>query len=122
CAAWRGVRVSWWGATPKSSPMASQTPAVRASGGRSSSLPAAALSSLESFCVITPHTFVCLAPRAADSRKRLREKYMLPQRPFSDFWMHCLCACCAIAQEHRELRNRGWDPALGALHRMTCHN
>ncbi|CAI7795371.1 unnamed protein product [Closterium sp. NIES-53] len=50
---------------------------------------------------------------ARDSRKRLREKYMLPQRPFSDFWMHCLCACCAIAQEHRELRNRGWDPALG---------
>ncbi|CAI5524792.1 unnamed protein product [Closterium sp. Naga37s-1] len=50
---------------------------------------------------------------ARDFRKRLREKYMLPQRPFSDFWMHCLCACCAIAQEHRELRNRGWDPALG---------
>ncbi|CAI5957900.1 unnamed protein product [Closterium sp. NIES-64] len=63
--------------------------------------------------VRTTCLFVCAAPRAADFRKRLREKYMLPQRPFSDFWMHCLCACCAIAQEHRELRNRGWDPALG---------
>ncbi|CAI5512769.1 unnamed protein product [Closterium sp. Naga37s-1] len=126
-------------------PFLDPTPAARASGGRSSSSPAAAPSSREVsraalYAVILSHTLSsplpvnsflyivspsdvvsspyvllvwCAAPRAADFRKRLREKYMLPQRPFSDFWMHCLCACCAIAQEHRELRNRGWDPALG---------
>ncbi|CAI5986140.1 unnamed protein product [Closterium sp. NIES-65] len=46
-------------------------------------------------------------------RARLRHNYMLPAEPCPDCCVHALCLCCALAQEHRELRNRGWDPRLG---------
>eukprot|EP00850_Spirogloea_muscicola_P007238 SM000036S13282 [mRNA] locus=s36:323756:325129:- [translate_table: standard] len=46
-------------------------------------------------------------------RSKLRQKYNLPDNCAGDCCTHCLCACCAFAQENRELKNRGWDPAIG---------
>ncbi|CAI5461636.1 unnamed protein product [Closterium sp. Yama58-4] len=46
-------------------------------------------------------------------RNKLRQKYVLPPRPCGDCLMHCACLCCSIAQEIRELKNRGWDPKRG---------
>jgi len=46
-------------------------------------------------------------------RARLREKYGLPPRPCGDFCTDYWCICCSLAQETRELQNRGIDPALG---------
>ncbi|XP_028774074.1 cell number regulator 2-like [Neltuma alba] len=37
----------------------------------------------------------------------------LPERPCYDFCVHCFCNYCAICQEYRELKNRGFDPSLG---------
>ena len=46
-------------------------------------------------------------------RQKLRNKYRLEPGCCGDFGTHCICECCALCQEHRELRNRGLDPSLG---------
>lgn len=46
-------------------------------------------------------------------RARLREKYGLPPKPCGDCCTDYWCICCSLAQETRELQNRGVDPALG---------
>ncbi|CAI5971448.1 unnamed protein product [Closterium sp. NIES-64] len=46
-------------------------------------------------------------------RTKLRRRYGLPASPCGDCLMHWCCPCCAISQEYRELKNRGWDPSLG---------
>ncbi|CAI5509826.1 unnamed protein product [Closterium sp. Naga37s-1] len=61
-----------------------------------------------------------LSMRPAVFRARLRHNYMLPAEPCPDCCVHALCLCCALAQEHRELRNRGWDPRLGARTRIDA--
>ncbi|KAJ7565909.1 hypothetical protein O6H91_02G080400 [Diphasiastrum complanatum] len=43
-------------------------------------------------------------------RKKLRQKYNLPEEPYSDFWTHFCFEPCALCQEYRELKNRGVDP------------
>ncbi|GJP52246.1 hypothetical protein CLOM_g11382 [Closterium sp. NIES-68] len=48
-------------------------------------------------------------------RRKLRSKYGLPAKPCGDLCMHCFCEFCSIAQEYRELKNRGWDPSIGYL-------
>eukprot|EP00271_Cylindrocystis_brebissonii_P007380 TRINITY_DN20818_c0_g1_i2.p1 TRINITY_DN20818_c0_g1~~TRINITY_DN20818_c0_g1_i2.p1 ORF type:complete len:156 (+),score=11.45 TRINITY_DN20818_c0_g1_i2:304-771(+) len=44
-------------------------------------------------------------------RGRLRQKYQLPSA-CPDCIVHCFCFPCALCQETRELKNRGWDPAI----------
>ncbi|XP_030525383.1 protein PLANT CADMIUM RESISTANCE 8-like [Rhodamnia argentea] len=46
-------------------------------------------------------------------RAKLRMKYHLVEAPFPDMVFHIYCPCCALAQEFRELNNRGLDPSLG---------
>ena len=46
-------------------------------------------------------------------RKRLRSQYALPESPCADFFVHCFCQWCALCQEHRELRKRGFDMDIG---------
>ncbi|CAI5977776.1 unnamed protein product [Closterium sp. NIES-65] len=46
-------------------------------------------------------------------RTRLRQKYDLPESPCGDCLTHLCCLPCALCQENRELKNRGWDPKLG---------
>ncbi|KAF3792557.1 PLANT CADMIUM RESISTANCE 6 protein [Nymphaea thermarum] len=46
-------------------------------------------------------------------RTKLRAKYGLLESPAPDWIVHCLFEPCAICQEYRELRNRGFDPSIG---------
>ncbi|CAI9278475.1 unnamed protein product [Lactuca saligna] len=46
-------------------------------------------------------------------RSKLRHQYMLPDEPCNDCLVHCCCECCALCQEYRELKHRGFDPSLG---------
>ncbi|ERM94039.1 hypothetical protein AMTRI_Chr04g250590 [Amborella trichopoda] len=46
-------------------------------------------------------------------RTKLRAKYELVEAPAPDWVSHFLCEWCALCQEYRELKNRGFDPALG---------
>jgi len=39
-------------------------------------------------------------------RKKLRNKYNLPNVPFPDWFLHYFCWFCAICQETREIKNR----------------
>ncbi|GMJ04461.1 hypothetical protein HRI_004115300 [Hibiscus trionum] len=41
-------------------------------------------------------------------RSRMRKEFMLEQRGCNDFCIHFLCEDCALCQEYRELRNRGF--------------
>ncbi|ONI26752.1 hypothetical protein PRUPE_1G043400 [Prunus persica] len=46
-------------------------------------------------------------------RKRLREKFGLPEEPCGDCCVHFFCEPCALCQEHAELKSRGFDPSKG---------
>ncbi|GMI87617.1 PLANT CADMIUM RESISTANCE 2 [Hibiscus trionum] len=46
-------------------------------------------------------------------RQRMRSQYMLEDRPCNDCCLHFCCETCALCQEYRELKNRGFDMALG---------
>lgn len=48
----------------------------------------------------------CMSCFAGNSRKRIREKYSLPEEPCSDCCVHCWCTQCAVCQEAREIRLR----------------
>lgn len=63
------------------------------------------------FCLLQSIGLGCLY--SCGYRKRLREKYYLPPKPCNDFCTHFFCMSCALCQENRELKNRGWNPKLG---------
>uniref|UniRef100_A0A1D1Y102 Protein PLANT CADMIUM RESISTANCE 2 n=1 Tax=Anthurium amnicola TaxID=1678845 RepID=A0A1D1Y102_9ARAE len=46
-------------------------------------------------------------------RSKMRRQYSLPDSPCNDCLVHCCCEACALCQEYRELKNRGYDMALG---------
>ncbi|GKV32989.1 hypothetical protein SLEP1_g41548 [Rubroshorea leprosula] len=46
-------------------------------------------------------------------RTKLRNMFSLAESPAPDWVKHCFCERCALCQEYRELRQRGWDPAIG---------
>ncbi|AEE76101.1 Protein PLANT CADMIUM RESISTANCE 7 [Arabidopsis thaliana] len=46
-------------------------------------------------------------------RTKIRSKFGLPESPTSDCVTHFFCECCALCQEHRELKTRGLDPSIG---------
>ncbi|KAB2045529.1 hypothetical protein ES319_D01G168200v1 [Gossypium barbadense] len=46
-------------------------------------------------------------------RSRMRSEYMLEDRPCNDCCLHFCCEACALCQEYRELKNRGFDMSLG---------
>ncbi|XP_030443776.1 cell number regulator 2-like, partial [Syzygium oleosum] len=46
-------------------------------------------------------------------RKKLRGLHSLPEDPCADCLVHWCCMCCALSQEYRELKNRGFDPSIG---------
>jgi hypothetical protein len=47
-------------------------------------------------------------------RSRLRGQYGLKEKPCADCCLHWFCEPCALCQEYRELKNRGFDMAIGA--------
>lgn len=46
-------------------------------------------------------------------RTKLRSQYSLPEGPCPDCLVHCCCESCALCQEYRELKNRGFDMDIG---------
>ncbi|XP_023767232.1 protein PLANT CADMIUM RESISTANCE 2 [Lactuca sativa] len=55
-------------------------------------------------------------------RSKLRQQYMLPEQPCNDCLLHCFCECCALCQEYRELKYRGFEPSLGWQGNLASHN
>jgi len=50
-------------------------------------------------------------------RSKLRAQYDLEESPCVDCLVHFCCETCALCQEYRELKNRGFDMGIG----MTCN-
>ncbi|KAJ8621226.1 hypothetical protein MRB53_029755 [Persea americana] len=46
-------------------------------------------------------------------RTKLRGQYLLHEDPCIDCIVHCCCEACALCQEYRELKNRGFDMKIG---------
>ncbi|KAL1803439.1 hypothetical protein DCAR_0935132 [Daucus carota subsp. sativus] len=46
-------------------------------------------------------------------RTKMREHFLLAESPCGDCVLNCCCQSCALCQEYRELRNRGFDMSLG---------
>ncbi|KAH7839150.1 hypothetical protein Vadar_000473 [Vaccinium darrowii] len=46
-------------------------------------------------------------------RSKLRQQYTLPESPCNDCCVHCCCETCALCQEYRELKSRGFDMSIG---------
>ncbi|KAL0743481.1 hypothetical protein Bca4012_084994 [Brassica carinata] len=46
-------------------------------------------------------------------RAKIRNKYGLPDAPAPDWLTHLFCQHCALCQEYRELKYRGFDPKIG---------
>ncbi|XP_017970673.1 PREDICTED: protein PLANT CADMIUM RESISTANCE 2-like [Theobroma cacao] len=49
-------------------------------------------------------------------RTKMREQYMLKGGGCGDCMLHCCCEICALTQEYRELKNRGFDMSIGIWH------
>ncbi|XP_021763060.1 cell number regulator 9-like [Chenopodium quinoa] len=46
-------------------------------------------------------------------RAKLKAHFGIPESTCEDCCIHFFCQCCALAQEYRELKLRGYNPALG---------
>ncbi|KAF7062987.1 hypothetical protein CFC21_069525 [Triticum aestivum] len=46
-------------------------------------------------------------------RSKLREQYGLQEKPCPDCCVHMFCEACALCQEYRELKTRGFDMSAG---------
>ncbi|XP_017970627.1 PREDICTED: protein PLANT CADMIUM RESISTANCE 2 [Theobroma cacao] len=55
----------------------------------------------------------CVCVYSSFYRTRMRSQYMLEDSPYGDYCIHFCCETCALCQEYRELKNRGFDMALG---------
>ncbi|KAK1413710.1 hypothetical protein QVD17_35488 [Tagetes erecta] len=55
-------------------------------------------------------------------RSKMRQQYMLPEEPCNDCLLHCCCEPCAMCQEYRELKHRGFNMSLGWHGNMERQN
>ncbi|GAV66649.1 PLAC8 domain-containing protein, partial [Cephalotus follicularis] len=46
-------------------------------------------------------------------RSKMRRQHMLQESPCNDCCIHFWCESCALCQEYRELKYRGFDMSLG---------
>ncbi|PKA63105.1 Protein plant cadmium resistance 2 [Apostasia shenzhenica] len=46
-------------------------------------------------------------------RSKMRRQYSLRESPCGDCLIHCCCEPCALCQEYRELKRRGFNMAIG---------
>ncbi|GLJ49697.1 hypothetical protein SUGI_1054720 [Cryptomeria japonica] len=58
-------------------------------------------------CALSGGIYSCLY------RNKMRAKYNLSGSPCTDCLVHFICDECALCQEYRELKHRGYHPALG---------
>ncbi|XP_022734624.1 protein PLANT CADMIUM RESISTANCE 2-like [Durio zibethinus] len=54
-------------------------------------------------------------------RSKMKSQYMLEDSPCDDCFVHFCCETCALCQEYRELKNRGFDMSLGWHGNMERH-
>ncbi|XP_077241174.1 protein PLANT CADMIUM RESISTANCE 2-like [Tasmannia lanceolata] len=54
-------------------------------------------------------------------RSKLRGHYILEEGPCTDCLVHCCCEACALCQEYRELKFRGFDMSIGWHGNMEKH-
>ncbi|KAK1275628.1 Protein PLANT CADMIUM RESISTANCE 2 [Acorus gramineus] len=55
----------------------------------------------------------CQCIYSCSYRSKLRYQHSLQESPCNDCLIHCFCETCALCQEYRELKNRGYDPQFG---------
>ncbi|KAL8268973.1 hypothetical protein R6Q59_002771 [Mikania micrantha] len=55
-------------------------------------------------------------------RSKMRQRYMLPEKPCHDCLVHCCCHACALCQEYRELKHHGFKMSLGWKKNMERRN
>ncbi|KAM4108908.1 hypothetical protein ACB094_03G081000 [Castanea mollissima] len=48
-------------------------------------------------------------------RSKLRQQYTLEEKPCGDCLVHWWCEPCALCQEYRELKSRGFDMAIDKI-------
>ena len=48
----------------------------------------------------------CCCIGSAINRRKIRDRYLIPGNFCGDCLIHCFCPCCAICQEHNEVKNR----------------
>ncbi|KAM0047581.1 putative PLAC8 motif-containing protein [Helianthus debilis subsp. tardiflorus] len=65
------------------------------------------------YMVLCLFTGCCCWMYSCSVRSNLRQQYMLPDQPCNDCLVHYCCEWCALCQEYRELKLRGFDPSLG---------
>ncbi|CAI9278478.1 unnamed protein product [Lactuca saligna] len=53
---------------------------------------------------------------------KMRQQYLLPEEPCNDCLVHFCCEPCAMCQEYRELKYRGFDMSLGWYGNMERQN
>ncbi|PON87390.1 PLAC8 motif-containing protein [Trema orientale] len=46
-------------------------------------------------------------------RSKMRQQYNLKESPCGDCLTHCFCEGCALCQEYRELKSRGFNMKIG---------
>ncbi|GFZ21407.1 hypothetical protein Acr_29g0005690 [Actinidia rufa] len=63
------------------------------------------------FCALNPKCFGKLY--AYSYRSKLRALFSLPEAQYSDAFVSSCCCVCALTQEYRELKNRGFNPSIG---------
>ncbi|XP_072953155.1 cell number regulator 2-like [Typha angustifolia] len=51
-------------------------------------------------------------------RSKMRAQYSLREKPCCDCCVHCFCETCALCQEYRELKRRGFDMKVGWIVNM----
>ncbi|MBA0734333.1 hypothetical protein Gogos_018260 [Gossypium gossypioides] len=54
-----------------------------------------------------------LGPQGSATASPIGETYMLKKHPCGDCLVHCCCEYCALCQEYRELKTRGYDLSIG---------
>ncbi|KAJ9554392.1 hypothetical protein OSB04_018437 [Centaurea solstitialis] len=55
-------------------------------------------------------------------RTKMRSQYGLRETPCNDCLVHCCCEPCALCQEYRELKHRGYDLSIGWEGNMMRQN
>nr|ACU16462.1 unknown [Glycine max] len=60
------------------------------------------------------YTLVCCGwPYSCIYRSKMRRQYGLKGNCCTDCLLHCCCESCALCQEYRELKQRGFDMIIG---------
>ncbi|CAI9785464.1 unnamed protein product [Fraxinus pennsylvanica] len=55
-------------------------------------------------------------------RSKMRKQHVLHESPCGDCCVHCFCESCALCQEYRELKIRGFDMTIGWHGNVEKHN